>query len=112
MPHWTEELFEEHPELLLNFFAERMEGVPAEVDILLGQLKEGGFQPERLTRVINLDHRIWSLHELISLFGRAGWKYEAVHPGFSAGFSFPKIASQSVDNILQNPMLLTIYRRI
>ena len=35
-----------------------------------------------LERKITLDHRIWSLHELIELFGKNGWDYRAVYPGF------------------------------
>jgi len=35
-----------------------------------------------LGKQITLDHRIWSLHELIEMFRENGWKFKAVYPGF------------------------------
>jgi SAM-dependent methyltransferase len=43
------------------------------------QKKDRSFVPGR---EITLDHRIWSLHELIELFNENGWSYKSVHPGF------------------------------
>lgn len=48
MAHWTEELFEEHPELFLGVFEEHLDQAPGEVDVLLERLKENGFQPKRV----------------------------------------------------------------
>ena len=48
MPHWTEELFQENPELFLGHLEERLEQAPREADVLLYCLKEQGFQPERI----------------------------------------------------------------
>jgi SAM-dependent methyltransferase len=33
---------------------------------------------------IQLDLRVWSLHELIQLFERTGWKFECAYPGISS----------------------------
>lgn len=35
-----------------------------------------------LKKQITIDHRIWSLHELIEMFGKTGWEFKAVYPGF------------------------------
>jgi 2-polyprenyl-3-methyl-5-hydroxy-6-metoxy-1,4-benzoquinol methylase len=35
-----------------------------------------------LEKQVTLDHRIWSLHELIDMFKKTGWKFKAVYPGF------------------------------
>lgn len=35
-----------------------------------------------LKKQINIDHRIWSLHELIGMFERTGWEFKAAYPGF------------------------------
>ena len=48
MTHWTEELFQEHPELFVGQFEERLEQTPKETDTLLRYLKEQRFQPERV----------------------------------------------------------------
>jgi SAM-dependent methyltransferase len=34
-----------------------------------------------LEKQVTLDHRIWSLHELIDIFKKTGWKFKAVYPG-------------------------------
>jgi SAM-dependent methyltransferase len=34
-----------------------------------------------LEKKVTIDHRIWSLHELIDLFEKTGWKFKAVYPG-------------------------------
>ena len=48
MPHWTEELYEECPELFLSAFEERLVKVHKEVAILLKYLKEQGFKPKNI----------------------------------------------------------------
>ena len=35
-----------------------------------------------LKKQITIDHRIWSLHELIEMFERTGWEFKAAYPGF------------------------------
>ncbi|MFX1487166.1 MAG: class I SAM-dependent methyltransferase [Promethearchaeota archaeon] len=35
-----------------------------------------------LEKQITIDHRIWSLHELIETFDKTGWQFKAVYPGF------------------------------
>ena len=34
-----------------------------------------------LLKEVKLDHRVWSLHELITMFARTGWKYKAAFSG-------------------------------
>lgn len=35
-----------------------------------------------LEKQVTIDTRLWSVHELIDLFGRTGWRFKAVYPGF------------------------------
>jgi hypothetical protein len=35
-----------------------------------------------LEKQVKIDTRLWSLHELIDLFERTGWRFKAVYPGF------------------------------
>ncbi len=35
-----------------------------------------------LKKQITIDHRIWSLHELIEMFERTGWQFKVAYPGF------------------------------
>ena len=48
MPHWTEELFVENPELHLMVFESMIEMVPGEIDYLLDRLSDNGFKPKRI----------------------------------------------------------------
>lgn len=65
-----------------------------------------------LDKVVNLDHRIWSLHELISLLETAGWHFKAAYPGFVPGaVEGEKIFSIQSEEILQSRMLLLIAYR-
>jgi SAM-dependent methyltransferase len=34
-----------------------------------------------LEKQVTIDHRLWSLHELIDLFEKTGWKFKAAYPG-------------------------------
>jgi SAM-dependent methyltransferase len=34
-----------------------------------------------LEKQVTIDHRIWSLHELIDIFEKTGWMFKAVYPG-------------------------------
>ncbi len=61
---------------------------------------EGDFQ---------LDLRVWSLHELVLLFERAGWKFECVYPGSSSTNDIRKIRFQFPhDDFLEAGRLLII----
>jgi len=35
-----------------------------------------------LEKQVAIDHRLWSIHELIEFFENGGWRFKAVHPGF------------------------------
>ena len=35
-----------------------------------------------LEKQFTIDNRVWSFHELIDIFGKTGWRYKAVYPGF------------------------------
>jgi 2-polyprenyl-3-methyl-5-hydroxy-6-metoxy-1,4-benzoquinol methylase len=62
-----------------------------------------------LEKVINFDHRIWSLHELICLLGEAGWCFKSAYPGFSHGaIKLEDTPSCLSEEILQSRMLLVI----
>jgi hypothetical protein len=36
-----------------------------------------------LLKNVKLDHRVWSLHELIAMFERTGWKFKAAYSGLT-----------------------------
>jgi hypothetical protein len=36
-----------------------------------------------LEKQVTIDHRLWSLHELIDIFEKTGWKFKAVYPGLN-----------------------------
>lgn len=72
-------------------------------------LKETGEDSYTVEKRIKLDQRIWSLHELISLFESAGWRFKAVYPGFfGPGLTPPTPGSAEDDDILKSAMLLVI----
>jgi SAM-dependent methyltransferase len=73
-------------------------------------------QTEELTfkveNIIELDHHIWSLPELITLFKSTGWEFKAAYPGFATGFTRRKVTSVATDDdISKSPMLLIISQR-
>ncbi len=62
-----------------------------------------------LDKVINFDHRIWSLHELICLLSEAGWCFKAAYPGFSPGAVIIEDTPSCLsEEILQSRTLLVI----
>ncbi|MBL7125868.1 MAG: class I SAM-dependent methyltransferase [Dehalococcoidales bacterium] len=66
----------------------------------------------KVENIIELDHHIWSLPELITLFNRTGWQFKASYPGFATGFTQRKVTSASAeDDVSRWPMLLAISRR-
>jgi len=75
-------------------------------------LQQTGELTFKLERIIELDHRIWSLPELITLFDSTGWQFEAAYPGFATGFTRRKIKPVSTKDIIsKSPMILIISRR-
>ncbi|UCH50969.1 MAG: hypothetical protein JSV54_08190, partial [Chloroflexota bacterium] len=62
-----------------------------------------------LEGTFELDLRVWSLHELISLFQRTGWKFECAYPGSAATHDIKRIRFQSLhDDFLEAGRLLII----
>lgn len=62
-----------------------------------------------LEGAFELDLRVWSLHELILLFERTGWKFECAYPGSSSTHDIKKIRFQSPhDDFLEAGRLLII----
>lgn len=59
-----------------------------------------------------LDLRVWSLHELILLFQRTGWKFEHAYPGFSFTRGIRKIRfALHEDDLLEAGRFLIISSR-
>lgn len=74
----------------------------------LRQQAGGNYQVEK---VFNIDHRIWSIHELVSLFEKVGFKYEAVYTGFPPGFTPQQRTPLGFREAMQSRMLLYICRK-
>ena len=75
-------------------------------------LKQTGELSFKLENIIELDHHIWNLPELITLFHDTGWVFEAAYPGFATGFTRRKVAPLSVESTPEEaPMLLVISHR-
>ena len=62
-----------------------------------------------LEKTVNIDHRVWSLHELAELFEKTGWRHKAAYPGLSAGGT-PQVPGQRVDLIRSRWLLVISYR--
>jgi 2-polyprenyl-3-methyl-5-hydroxy-6-metoxy-1,4-benzoquinol methylase len=72
-------------------------------------LKQKDKETYIMDKVVNLDHRIWSLHELIGLLEKAGWQFKAAYPGFAPGAIGKESSfSPQSEEILQSKMLLVI----
>ncbi len=75
-------------------------------------LKQTGELTFKLENLIELDHHVWNLPELVTLFNSTGWQFKAAYPGFGTGFTRRKIAPLSPgDDTRRPPMLLTISYR-
>jgi SAM-dependent methyltransferase len=76
-------------------------------------LKPTGEKSYTVEKSIQVDHRIWSLHELIQLFESTGWKFKAAYPGISAvGFTPQNQLSGSQEtDITKSALLLLISYR-
>jgi SAM-dependent methyltransferase len=48
-------------------------------------LKKNADNTYALLKEIELDHRAWSMHELIAMFERTGWKHKAAYSGLAPG---------------------------
>ena len=65
-----------------------------------------------LDKSFQLDLRVWSLHELVLLFERTGWKFECAYPGSSPIHSLRKVRfSSQNDDLLDAGRLLIISSR-
>jgi 2-polyprenyl-3-methyl-5-hydroxy-6-metoxy-1,4-benzoquinol methylase len=64
-----------------------------------------------LEKIIELDHRIWNLPELIALFNKTGWQFLKAYPGFATGFSRRKTAPLSVESEHSEPPMLLVISR-
>ena len=74
----------------------------------LRQKAEGDYA---LEKTVKLDHRVWSQHELVNLFDRAGFEHEVVYPGFAPGFNPQQKAPMNLREMMQYFLLLYIFRR-
>jgi SAM-dependent methyltransferase len=54
---------------------------------------------------VTIDHRIWSLHELIDLFEKTGWRFKAAYPGAHALGGVPLTEVQRLFFIAIKPAL-------
>jgi SAM-dependent methyltransferase len=65
-----------------------------------------------LEKSFQLDLRVWSLHELVLLFGRTGWKFKCAYPGSSPVHTLRKVRfSWQDDDLLDAGRLLIISSR-
>jgi 2-polyprenyl-3-methyl-5-hydroxy-6-metoxy-1,4-benzoquinol methylase len=75
-------------------------------------LKKTADDTYTLSKEIKLDHRVWSLHELIALFARTGWKYKAGYSGLAPGADLNAgMPLSSERDVLRAPRLLVISYR-
>lgn len=62
-----------------------------------------------LEKTVRIDHRVWSLHELVELFESTGWKFKAAYPGFYHRVAQPKKEGAPQEaNLLKTRYLLVI----
>jgi len=74
--------------------------------------KKTGEKGYSFERSLQIDLRVWSLHELVTLFNRTGWEYRITHPGFSKNYNLRDIDFDSqLDNLLGAGRLLVIASR-
>jgi len=62
-------------------------------------------------KTVTIDHRIWSLHELVSLYERAGLEHVATYAGFGPGFHPQQKPIESLRELMPSRMLLCIGRK-
>ncbi len=74
--------------------------------------KKTGEKGYSFERSLQIDLRVWSLHELVTLFNRTGWEYRITYPGFSKNYNFRDIDFDSqLDNLLGAGRFLVIASR-
>ena len=59
---------------------------------------------------VSLDHRVWSLHELIAMFERTGWEFKAAYPGLTPAHQ-AALPLMGEPELLRAPRLLVITSR-
>ena len=75
-------------------------------------LRQQDEETYKLEKEIKLDHLVWSLHEVVALINKAGWRFQAAYPGFEpGGVTADEGLSAAVDEVLQSRMLLVIGRK-
>jgi 2-polyprenyl-3-methyl-5-hydroxy-6-metoxy-1,4-benzoquinol methylase len=72
-------------------------------------LKRGDEGSYILEKKVDIDHRIWSPHELAYLYSKTGWEFRKFYPGLAIGFTPRGLSSPaSQDKVLDNAMILAI----
>ncbi len=74
-------------------------------------LEPQGEENYRSEKPVTLDHRVWSLHELVALFEKAGFKHGAVYSGFAPGFNPQQPKLENLRALMTSRMLLYICRK-
>ncbi len=65
-----------------------------------------------LDKEFQLDLRVWSIHELIQLFERTGWKFECAYPGFAGTQGLRKVKFASThDDLIEAGRFLIVSSR-
>ena len=64
-----------------------------------------------VVKTVDLDHRVWSLHELKDLFEKVGLEHAAVYAGFGPGFDPKQPQLDGLRNLTASRMLLYIGRK-
>ena len=62
-------------------------------------------------KTVTIDHRVWSLHELISLFERIGFKHEVTYAGLGPGFNPQQPKLEHLRALMPSNRLLFICRK-
>ena len=65
----------------------------------------------RWEKSVTIDHRIWSLHELVSLYEKAGLEHVATYTGFGPGFHPEQKPIEDLRELIPSRMLFCIGRK-
>ena len=65
----------------------------------------------RTLKTIELDHRVWGLHELISLYKNAGLEHVTTYAGFGPGFHPDQKPLKTVRELITTHRLFCIGRK-
>jgi len=75
-------------------------------------LRKAGENAFELERTVDVDHRVWSPHELVGLLEKTGWECEKLFPGFVRGFIWKGLSPPPApEDALESPMILYVGRR-